>query len=194
MQVSSSDVDDDDGDTGARSVEIEGLDGDYNEISEIVTMNGQSQVATANTYLRVHRMKVLTAGSSGQNEGIIYIGTGSPTNGKPSTVYGLIEANENQTLMAMYTVPAGHRAYVLQGRFTSNISKAVTVKICAREEGSVFQVKIYRSFINGQIGLTHRTSEFYPPKTDIEARAKTAAGGGDISADFELALERITGG
>ena len=188
MQVSSSDVNDDDTDTGAWTVEVQGLDANYNLQSEIVTLNGQSQVGTSKEYIRVFRARVLTAGTSGWNEGIIYIGTGSPTAGKPSTVYGLIEPFVCQTLMALYTVPLGYKAYSLLTHFSSSVSKKASAGIFARPFGQVFQIKEYHTLIDGVSPLNHRTSEFYPEKTDLEGRSMVAAGGGDISCQLEYAL------
>jgi hypothetical protein len=87
MTVSSSDVNDTSAGTGARTVLISGLDGSYNEISETITMNGQTPVTTSNSYLRVNRALVLTAGSGGVNAGIIYVGTGTVTSGVPANKY-----------------------------------------------------------------------------------------------------------
>ena len=36
--------------------------------------------------------------------------------------------------------------------------------------------------------MRHKIAESFAAKTDIEARAKTVAGGGDIACQFELAL------
>ena len=46
LKVSSSSTDDTSAGTGARTVELSGLDADYNEISELVTLNGQTPVNT----------------------------------------------------------------------------------------------------------------------------------------------------
>ena len=48
LKISSADANDDDGDTGARTVLVQGLDTNYNEIEETVTLNGQTAVNTSN--------------------------------------------------------------------------------------------------------------------------------------------------
>jgi len=191
MQVSSSDVDDDDGDTGAQTINILGMDSNYVEQTEDIILNGQSQVATVNSYLRVYRMKVLTTGASLWNEGTIYIGTGAPTSGKPSTVYGLIEPFQNQTLMALYTIPDGFRGYVVQTLFTSSIAKQVACGLYARPEGGVFNIQEYTSLISGDVRMPHMTSSVCDPHTDIEARAVASGGGGDVACQFEVVLVRL---
>ena len=186
MQVSSADADDTSAGAGAQTVLIEGTDGAFIDQMEIVSMNGQTQVPTVGLYLRVFRMKVLTAGASLWNEGIIYCGTGSPTAGKPAVVHGLIEQFENQSLMALFTIPAGFVGYVTQTLLTSAISKAVNGGLYAREPGGVFQVKEHLSVVAGEAVVTHTVADKYPGKTDLEMRAKAGAGGGDVSGQFEL--------
>ena len=73
LQVVSSDADDDAGDTGAITVQISGLDANYVLQSETVTLNGTANVATTKSFLRVWQAQVLTAGTTGTNEGTISI-------------------------------------------------------------------------------------------------------------------------
>ena len=53
LKVSSSSADDTALGTGARTVVIVGLDGSYNQVSETVTLDGQTEVNTVNSYLYV---------------------------------------------------------------------------------------------------------------------------------------------
>jgi len=55
MYVSSSSANDTSAGTGARTVLVSGLDANYNEVEETVTLNGQTQVATTTEFLRVFR-------------------------------------------------------------------------------------------------------------------------------------------
>ena len=71
LKVSSSSTDDTSAGTGARTVELSGLDADYNEISDLVTLNGQTPVNTTKLFLRINRMVVRSAGSGGVNAGVI---------------------------------------------------------------------------------------------------------------------------
>lgn len=88
--------------TGARKVEIQGLDANWDLQTETVNLNGVANVATANTYLRIFRMQVTEVGSGGSNAGII-----TATAQTDATVTAAIQIGNNQTLMAIYTVPAG---------------------------------------------------------------------------------------
>ena len=73
VDVVSDDTNDDVAGTGARTLRIQGLDGSYNLAEETVDMDGTATVTTTQTFLRVFRMSVETAGSSGNNEGTITV-------------------------------------------------------------------------------------------------------------------------
>jgi hypothetical protein len=195
MTVSSSSTDDASAGTGARTVTVSGLDADYNEISELVTLNGQTPVNTTKSYLRVNRMIVRSAGSGGGNAGVIYTGTGTVTSGVPANVYALINgiAGSNQTLMALWTVPAGYTAYLVQydvSNGTSSNTPAVCKLILAvRPFGEVFQSKDVKSLTTGMhVEETFAVPQRIEEKSDIEVRAisSSVSVSFDISAAFEI--------
>jgi len=66
LTVSSSSANDASGGTGARTLKLYGLDENYNEASETISLNGQNGVSTAVSYIRVYRATVESAGSSGR--------------------------------------------------------------------------------------------------------------------------------
>lgn len=90
LQVSSSSANDTSAGTGARTVEIIGMGANYVPLTEIVVLNGQTQVATAGLFLKVFEANVLTVGALGSNDGDIYVivtGTGGViTTGIPGTL------------------------------------------------------------------------------------------------------------
>ncbi len=87
---------------GARTIQVCGLvDFDTNEVSEIVTLNGITDVPTVNSFVIIHRMEVLTKGATSINVGTITatgIGGGNP-------VTAQINVGEGQTLMAIFGIP-----------------------------------------------------------------------------------------
>lgn len=194
LKVSSSSTNDASAGTGARTVELFGLDGDYNEISETVTLNGQTAVNTTQSYLRINRMIVRSAGSGGANAGVIYAGTGTVTTGVPANIYATINGDgSNQTLMALWTVPAGYTAYLMQydvsNGTTSNTPAVCKLSLVARPHGEVFQIKDVKSLTTGmhiENGLIIPIK--FTEKTDIEARAISSSNSVtfDISAAFEI--------
>ena len=57
--------------TGARTLEVKGLDRDFKEITEVINLNGTIVARTTKAFIRVHQIKVLTAGSTTWNAGNI---------------------------------------------------------------------------------------------------------------------------
>jgi hypothetical protein len=189
MKISSSSADDAAAGTGARTISIAGLDASYNEISETVTLNGQTEVNTVNSYLRISRMFVVTAGSGATAAGTIYAGTGTVTAGVPATVYGMITLTANQTQMAFWTVPAGYTFYLMGVFFTSANSTAnasTNFQLIQRPLNGVFRIQSSaRTAGNGDFVLDLHTPIAFPEKTDIEIRAVASAGSSNVSAEFE---------
>lgn len=188
LTLSSGDVDDTSAGAGARTVFVEGLDGNYNEVTETISLNGQTGVTTVNSYLRIFRMRVMTAGATEGNEGVIYGGTGTVTSGVPANVYAQLEVGLNQTTMGLYTVPAGKTAYITELNFSLGSGKELNAFLVVREFNSTFQVKfethIYQTAFEHPIGFPFKV----PEKSDIELRATSSTGPTDIAASFELIL------
>jgi hypothetical protein len=189
MKISSSSADDASAGTGARSIAIFGLDANYNEISESVLLDGQTAVNTGNSYLRISRMYVTTAGSGATAAGTIYAGTGNVTSGVPAAIYGMIALNANQTQMSFWTVPAGYTLYLTGVFYTSGNATAnawTNFQMVQRPLGGVFrQQSSSRVAGSGDFVLDLHTPLAFTEKTDIEIRAIASAGTSNVSAEFE---------
>jgi hypothetical protein len=189
MKISSSSADDAAAGTGARTIAIFGLDADYNEISETVTLNGQTAVNTTNSFLRISRMYVVTAGSGATAAGTIYAGTGTVTSGVPATIYGMVAIGANQTQMAFWTVPAGYTLYLMGLFYTSantNANAWTNFQLIQRSLGGVFrQQSSSRVPGNGDFVVDLHTPIAFAEKTDIEVRAVASTSPSNVSAEFE---------
>jgi hypothetical protein len=189
LKVSSSSTADTSAGTGARTVELSGLDTNYDEISETVTLNGQTAVNTTNEFLRINRMVVRSAGSGGQNAGVIYAGTGTVTTGVPANKYATIAIGDNQTVMALWTVPRGYTAYLLQTDITvatTQNNKYCTVHLVARPNGEVFQIKDKFVKAESSVHQAYTIPLKFEEKTDIEVRAIGDSAGADIAISAGL--------
>ena len=140
-------------------------------------------------------MVVRTADSNETATGIIYAGTGTVTSGVPANVYAQINIGNNQTLMALYTVPFDKTAYMVNWYATLNKATAATavdLQLVMRPFGEVLQVKNHQSLVNvGTSRFNHVFGTALPiaPKTDIKIECiETSANGVDISAGFDLIL------
>jgi hypothetical protein len=189
MKISSSSADDAAAGTGARTISIAGLDANYNEISETVTLNGQTEVNTVNSYLRISRMFVVTAGSGATAAGTIYAGVGTVTSGVPATIYGMVAIGANQTQMAFWTVPAGYTLYLMGLFYTSGNTNAnawTNFQLIQRPLGGVFrQQSSSRVPGNGDFVFDLHTPISFGEKTDIEVRAVASTSPSNVSAEFE---------
>lgn len=113
------------GDVG-QVVLVQGLDANYNAITETIVLNGQTPVNSINSYFRINGLVVLTDSPSGP----IYFGTGNVTTGVPQNIYGFIAAGDNTMLAAIYTVPAGYTLYIQGGSASAalaNANKIITI-------------------------------------------------------------------
>jgi hypothetical protein len=78
ISIVSSSSDDTSTGTGARTVLVQGLDENYNEVEETFTLNGVSAVtSSSSSWIRAHRAKVLSAGTGEVNAGTITITHGA---------------------------------------------------------------------------------------------------------------------
>lgn len=112
MEVLSSSAEDGAGGvTGALTIHVFGLDANWLQVDEVVTLNGTGIVdLTEHTYIRMYRAIVLTAGSVGTNVGNIVVRIASA-----GATGAYIAASAGQTKQAIYTIPAGKTGLFIKG-------------------------------------------------------------------------------
>jgi len=177
--------------TGARTIEIEGLDGDYNQISETIDSDG----TTTNTYLRVFRMRVVTSGTQlypydstqiGNNVGVItatHAGTGLPI--------AIINAEMGQTLMAIYTIPAGCTGYMWTAKTAAAKGKSAVGFLLTRDNSvtdAAWNTKGIRDMYQNQVGNEFTMPPKYGEKTDLVLAIDGDASGDSITGTFQIEL------
>lgn len=191
LKVSSSSADDTAAGTGARTVFVGGLDANHNEISEIVTLNGQTSVLTTQSFLHINSAYVATAGSGLSAAGDIYFGDGVVTLGIPATVYDLIKVDYNQRITGSYTVPAGYTAYVSQGLFSAGQpggSAQVVGRLLTVGADGIRRAAAITTVNNGVAVYNFDYPIQIPEKTTIEAAAQGSSNNNEASAMFVLVL------
>ena len=154
-------------------VNVAGLDGDYNEVNETVTLAGSGTATTTQTFLRVNRCFV--AGSTAPTDDVTVANGG--------TTYAQITDGENQTLMTVWTVPAGYTAYLLAldaTAFTEQNNKVATLRYLTRELNGVFRVKNKFDLFQAAFHQNYITPEPIAEKTDIEFRAVATSSNADL--------------
>jgi hypothetical protein len=192
LSISSSDVADTAAGTGARTVLIEGLNAAYEAVSEVVSLNGQTGVNTTNSYLRVNKMIVLTAGSGGTSAGFIYAGTGTITAGVPAVVVNQTGLLANETESGFYSVPAGYTAFInmwtmSSGNTTPDEWTRFTLRV--RPFGGVFGIKA--SYHIAASGIYECKAAYplpIPEKADLDILASTSDGSALASTQLQIIL------
>lgn len=175
--------------TGARTVEIQGLDADHNLVYETLTVGGG---AGTQEFLRIFRAKVLTAGSSGVNEGTVSITSNSTS--KVLAQIGIDGSGSNaagrgQTFMTLYTVPAGKTAYLTQ--WTVGCGKQNTDAVAtflARPDGGAWNAKDIITVSATTYAKDYKIPLKFDEKTDIEVRAYSTTNNSLVSSTFNLIL------
>ena len=181
LKIKSDDVDDDGDpvDTGARTVWIQGLDDDYAIITDTITTNGTTAVDSNVAFLRCFKAMVMTAGSSGTNEGTI-------------TVYGnngtskilAISPTKNESHEATYTVPAGQTMYVSYLVMSEASLKGSTFGLHMRPFGGLFYTKREFPLLGAPLVLDIHEPLPVAKKTDVEMRVTGILAGAVASGGF----------
>lgn len=178
------------GDEGL-NIEIQGLDTDYALVTQEKALDGTDSstlVALDTALRRVFRKKVKDS-TDATNDIECYNSAGT-------TLYSRISTPFNQTLMALYTVPAGKTAYLTRYYCMVNkkVNASVEVELYVRPFGEVFQLKHNGVIASG--GDAHWDFNFFPhsppmkieEKSDIKLTGIASAAGVDSSAGFDLIL------
>lgn len=191
LKISSTSADDTAAGTGARTVLISGVDGDFNTVSETVTLNGQTAVNTTNSYLYVNQLYVVTVGSGGANAGTINVGTGTVTAGVPAVLYDLIAIGFNQRTTAHYCVPAGYTGYMVTGIITAGQasgSTSVTAYLKQHGPDNILRVGAVTTLNNGSIQYDFDPPYIIPEKNCVGATAIGSAANNSVSSFFNIIL------
>jgi hypothetical protein len=169
--------------THAWTVEVVGLDANYAVVREVVGMMGVTPVQLATEYLRILDMRVLTAGTSETNSGIITANIGA------SGVMS-IAAGQGEQHAAAYTAPA-RQVTALTGWWCSLLlaSQTATVALQARPAGGLWQT-VQSMTISSGIPFSWQFPAWIDLKkgTDVRVRATAvSAANAKIWAGFDIA-------
>jgi len=178
--------------TGARKVTVLGLDTNYNLVQEEVTVNG---AASIQTFLRVYRAFITEAGSDGYNRGDVVISTEASGAGTVLAQLGGDGTGVNyigfgQTMLSLYTVPAGKTAYLTQwtiGAADYNSSTSAFLRTRLPVNGFVMTTSDTMSVSGGFHVKNYSIPLKFNEKVDIEVQAFNGSGT-QISSTFNLIL------
>jgi hypothetical protein len=169
------------------TVEIQGLDGNYDLQTETVTISGSS-ATTTNTFKRVFRARFTNGGSFDPNSERILIKSGG------TTVAKILE-DVGQTLMSVYTIPAGYTGHLMRLDVTAQGTATGSFNLFCRPGGvGSFQIK-HTAEVNGVGGpyqLQYPIPQSLAEKTDIDARMHTQSNNGRYTCTFDILLVQNT--
>jgi hypothetical protein len=175
--------------TDTQDVIVQGLDENFLDKTWTGTLAGTTPV-NIGTWTRIFRA---------YNDGNAnFVGDITINEVGGSTDYLKILDGNNQTLMAIYTIPADKIGYLTRYSLSaqneqSSSSIHFTAQIRTREFGKVFRVREIVSF--GTSHDTERVLQFptkLQPKTDIIFNVVNSDGNnGSVNADFDIALHDL---
>ncbi|RLC81743.1 MAG: hypothetical protein DRI61_03440 [Chloroflexi bacterium] len=182
------------GDT--QDVEIQGLDANYDLVVQTKTLAGNTPVELDTYLTRVFRMKNVNS-TDFTGHVFVYVSGGTVTAGVPQVgadVRAVVHDENNQTEMAVYTIPNGKTGYMRSWYASTAGAKrdsSHTIKILARPFGQVFQLKHKANIdVNGTSYIHHEyiEPEVFAAKTDIEIQMDTDTNIAGVAAGFDIIL------
>ena len=166
-------------------ITIQGLDADYKQISENVTLTNATGNATTQSFIRVYR--AFMHNGSAANVGNIDIKIST-------TIIARITAGKSQTLMGVYTVPAGYSLYLTQGVMSVQSGADATGNFFVRYGGeSAFRIAHTFEVASAEYFYAFHAPFKLPEKSDIDIRADLRSNNARITAAFDAYLIQEVG-
>lgn len=181
--------------TGARTLTVYGLDDNWNEISETLTLAGASaSAATTALFYRVNKVSIDTSGTyGGANTGVIVI---ENTTALQELAY--VAAGEGNTSQCIYSVPAGKTLYMkkLNPQVSQNNSADISlyhidnVDDFSAPYTSVRHLEWQVLDFTGTENVKFDTYPVFLEKNDIffEGKKITGSGTAGVTIEFEFIL------
>jgi hypothetical protein len=186
LYISSTSVDD------TIPIEIKGVDENFNEIEEIITLTGRTAVQTENTYRAVWRM---FNGNGEDLIGIVSAGTEAiPTGGLPAGAntycnIPLIFGNSvsaNQSLTGLFVVPVGWTGFLVSATMSATKGKDIEAVNFARTNNKTFKyfanISVFEATFQQSFNF-----EKIPEKSDFKPMAYSGTGG-IVTLSYEIML------
>jgi hypothetical protein len=193
VQAVSTSTDDDAGGIGALTMQVYGLDDNFDEQNEEVILDGTNPVVLDNTYRRLFRAVIKTAGTAETNVGNISVGVAAGAVG----VY--IGAGNGQTLQCIYTIPNGKSGYFVKGYvgLVDDDKNGETAQFQWQARPNNGTTGAWA--VQGEMGLNNIGSSWWqyeygiqagplPEKTDLRIRVITATATLGTVGGFDLLL------
>ncbi len=174
------------------TIEVTGLDANWDEVTQNIDLDGTNTttaVTLTTALIRCYRMRVL--------EDVVTTSAVRVHNVGETTDYAIIKTGNNQTLMAIYTVPANKTAYITSWyadyvRSASKDPNGVEFRAWVADRGNSYEFQIRQA--KGVPKQAGGFQEFFNPynkileKSDIKVTAEPDAADSDVHAGFDIIL------
>jgi hypothetical protein len=174
------------------TIEVQGLDSNWDLVVQTVDLNASdttTPVTLGTPLIRAFRMRVLSGTVIDQPIRL--------HNDAEDQDYAIMSAGNNQTLMAIYTVPSGKTAYITGYYAVINPGVGNPTALSISLWG-VDNVRSYAKQLKHQVGLdldftAHIQHDFNPyyaftERSDIYITASPTGAAADVTAGFDLIL------
>lgn len=184
VNIKSTNANDTSAGTGARFVNIFGLSQNHGDVTELIAMNGTTDVLSVNAYQKINKVEVRNVGSNGSNLGLITV-TNTPT----GNLLGRVEIGINNSEAAIYTIPNSTSALIYDFYASSPSGTKYTVELISRPQGEAFLRKdLIHGLDDGSQHSGRMSPIVVPSRSDIVVRAKMASGTGIIYTGFNIII------
>ena len=183
MDIVSTDANDNSAGTGLQVIRIFGLDNNFDEVDEELSMNGLTIVTTVNSYLRVHDLRGVSAGTSGNNEGDI-----TATASIDGSIQNEMLGGSNASQSLQYTIPNGKTGAATKLTFSDAAGDAMIFSFFTRLFGGLFTIQNVEQIAGGTFEFSFEPFTSLQEKTDVRLIANQSSGGGSTTSSAILQL------
>lgn len=183
LQIVSTDANDTVLGNGARTIMLVGLDENFMEYIEVVSMNGINNVTTTGSFIRINSAHVITSGNAGGCVGEITI-----THITDNNIISYIEIGSNRSLQAVFTVPSSKKALIVELGATTGKGKSVILEYYAKPENETFTLRHESQLYQNSTLLKPKIPYSFPSKTDFHVKGSSDVSSTEVSLYVDLIL------
>lgn len=177
---------------GIWQVFIVGLDSDFNEINEILDLNGTTPVETVGEYYRIYRMRAYAAGSAGDGDAADAQGDIVATSVVELTVQAAILTGNTSTKMSMFTAPANYTGFVTSAIVSGGPNDDFAIDFQIRSTAGLMVTVSEIAISNSAVAIVPFNAFLgpIPEKTDIKAKAIAISNNAQVRVGYSVVLVR----
>jgi len=171
---------------------IQGLDANFNPVSETIKVNGTTGVTTVKSYLRINNLTLVTPPSGYlTNQGVITVK-------QSSNIVAQINAGIGKNQAAIYTVPAGYSFYLDSVNISTDNAYTGTplyYNVQAINNLIGVELTILQQPFTALFSIDRNSNPFaYPEKTDLQWQISAPSAGSALQVGIVVCGKVILNG